>query len=164
MNARGLLRLYPRAWRDRYGDEFLALLDDRALGITEIADIALGALDARLTSSTRMAAMEASGGSMKVLSKVCARPAEAEVSRSVALISAGLMIGMSLLMSVAGTLVRRSGWPDTGQFLLAMAFPAALMVSLPMLYLRHHSWRVHLAIVGGTLAFLSLITLLAMRI
>ena len=101
---------------------------------------------------------------MKVLSKVCARPAEAEVSRSVALLSAGLMIGMSLLMSVAGTLVKRSGWPDTGEFLLSMAFPAALMVSLPMLYLRHHSWRVHLAIVGGTLAFLSLITLLAMRI
>ena len=29
--ARALLRLYPRTWRARYGDEFLALVSDTGL-------------------------------------------------------------------------------------------------------------------------------------
>jgi hypothetical protein len=43
-----LLRLYPVRWRARYGDEFEAILDERALGPFDVADIVLGALDARL--------------------------------------------------------------------------------------------------------------------
>lgn len=43
-----LLRLYPRAWRDRYGDEFEALLDQRSLRFRDGIDIVHGALDARL--------------------------------------------------------------------------------------------------------------------
>ena len=164
MRAETLLRLFPRAWRERYGDEFLALVDDRSLGVTEIVDVALGALDAHLTSTTRAAAMEASGGSMSVVTKACGRSAKVEIPRRTAMLSAALMIGMSILMSAAGTLARRSGWPDAGEFLLSMAFPASLMISLPMLYLRNHSWRVQAVIVGGTLSFLSLMTLLAMRI
>ena len=43
-----LIRLYPMAWRDRYGEEFAVLLEDRPLGPFDVADILLGALDARL--------------------------------------------------------------------------------------------------------------------
>ena len=43
-----LLRLYPAAWRDRYGDEFAALLEERPLSPFDVLDIALGAFDARL--------------------------------------------------------------------------------------------------------------------
>lgn len=43
-----LVRLYPARWRDRYGDEFEALLDERPLGPFDVADIILGALDAQL--------------------------------------------------------------------------------------------------------------------
>lgn len=43
-----LLRLYPAAWRARYEDEFLALLEERPLSPFDAFDIALGALDARL--------------------------------------------------------------------------------------------------------------------
>jgi hypothetical protein len=39
MKSRWLLRLYPRVWRDRYGDEFLSLLESRPLGATQIIDI-----------------------------------------------------------------------------------------------------------------------------
>lgn len=42
-----LLRLYPRAWRARYADEFGALLADAALTPLVIVDIVLSALDAR---------------------------------------------------------------------------------------------------------------------
>ena len=43
-----LIRCYPARWRDRYGDEFEAILDERPLGPFDVADILLGALDARL--------------------------------------------------------------------------------------------------------------------
>jgi hypothetical protein len=43
-----LLRLYPSPWRDRYGDEFAALLQERPLGPLDVVDILLGAFDAQL--------------------------------------------------------------------------------------------------------------------
>jgi hypothetical protein len=43
-----LLRLYPRAWRDRYGDEFLALLESKPPDLLDRLDIVRGAVDARL--------------------------------------------------------------------------------------------------------------------
>ena len=44
----GLLRLYPRPWRERYGEEFEALLADRPPTLRHQLDIVRGALDARL--------------------------------------------------------------------------------------------------------------------
>jgi hypothetical protein len=43
-----LLALYPARWRARYGDEFLALLEDRPPSLGDRLDIVRGALDARL--------------------------------------------------------------------------------------------------------------------
>ena len=44
-----LLRLYPAAWRARYGDEFEALVADRPPSRRDVIDIVMGALDARLS-------------------------------------------------------------------------------------------------------------------
>ena len=43
-----LVRLYPAAWRARYGDEFAELLAARPPALRDRVDIAVGALDARL--------------------------------------------------------------------------------------------------------------------
>jgi hypothetical protein len=43
-----LVRLYPQAWRDRYGDEFIALLDERPPTPGDVLDTFRGALDAHL--------------------------------------------------------------------------------------------------------------------
>jgi drug/metabolite transporter (DMT)-like permease len=43
-----LVRLYPAAWRDRYGDEMAAVLEDRPPGPFDVADLMLGAIDAHL--------------------------------------------------------------------------------------------------------------------
>jgi hypothetical protein len=45
---RALLRLYPAAWRERYGEEFLALLDDQKPSLAMIIDVLFSALDAHL--------------------------------------------------------------------------------------------------------------------
>jgi len=41
-----LLHLYPPAWRERYGDEFLAVIEAQPDNPKVIIDVALGALDA----------------------------------------------------------------------------------------------------------------------
>lgn len=47
-----LLRLYPQAWRARYAEEFLALLEECPPSAAMLADVVLGALDARLHLDT----------------------------------------------------------------------------------------------------------------
>lgn len=44
-----LLAMYPARWRQRYGEEFRAVLESRPLGPFDFADVLIGALDARLT-------------------------------------------------------------------------------------------------------------------
>lgn len=43
-----LVRLYPRAWRDRYEDEFIALLEERPPTPRDVLDTIRGAFDAHL--------------------------------------------------------------------------------------------------------------------
>jgi hypothetical protein len=52
-----LIRCYPAVWRERYGDEFASILDERPLGPFDVADILLGALDARLRMRNRRAGL-----------------------------------------------------------------------------------------------------------
>jgi hypothetical protein len=46
LKPRTLLRLYPAAWRERYGDEFVALLEKEGTSARVVLDVAVGALDA----------------------------------------------------------------------------------------------------------------------
>lgn len=58
-----LLHLYPAVWRERYEEEFVALLEARGLTINDLFDIMLGAWDARrMRRSPRWA-----GGDMTAL-------------------------------------------------------------------------------------------------
>ena len=56
-----LLAMYPARWRRRYGEEFRAVLEARPLGPFDVADVLLGALDARLTPF-RLPGMATTGG------------------------------------------------------------------------------------------------------
>lgn len=47
-NTKSLMRLYPPEWRERYGEEFLALLDQRPYTFGNWIDVLLGAIDANL--------------------------------------------------------------------------------------------------------------------
>ena len=60
-----LLTLYPARGRARYGEEFRAVLESRPLGPFDVADVLLGALDARLTPF-RLSGTE-SGGHLMLL-------------------------------------------------------------------------------------------------
>ena len=51
-----LLRMYPRAWRRRYGAEMRLLLAEQKLTLRTVADLLAGAIDARLNPQVRSAA------------------------------------------------------------------------------------------------------------
>lgn len=57
-----LLAMYPAPWRRRYGEEFRAMLESRPLGPFDVADVLLGALDARLTRFGLVGATGPDGG------------------------------------------------------------------------------------------------------
>lgn len=46
--ARWLVCRYPMAWRARYGEELLAIFEERRLRFTDVIDLLIGALDAHL--------------------------------------------------------------------------------------------------------------------
>ena len=62
-----LLALYPARWRDRYGEEFRAVLESRPLGPFDVADVLIGALDARLTRFRFAGAAGFDGGPLMML-------------------------------------------------------------------------------------------------
>lgn len=49
--ARALVRLYPRRWRDRYGDEFFVLLESGPGGLGAAINVVLSALKERTIST-----------------------------------------------------------------------------------------------------------------
>ena len=62
-----LLQLYPVQWRRRYGEEFRAVLESRPLGPFDVADVLLGALDARVRLVRQAGPPERHGGTLTML-------------------------------------------------------------------------------------------------
>jgi hypothetical protein len=52
-----LVRLYPKQWRGRYEEEFLAMLEQRPISLLDSVDLLLGALDAYLHPALGTAAL-----------------------------------------------------------------------------------------------------------
>jgi hypothetical protein len=75
MRRRWLVRLYPAAWRARYGEEFLALLADRPLGPSLLIDVLAGAVDAWVAPQPMPAGVpgstDAGGRIMGLLTRRC---------------------------------------------------------------------------------------------
>lgn len=92
MNLNGaLIRLYPASWRARYGEEFTALLEERPVGPFDVADIVLGALDARLRLRHLHPAREPGGVSMSLRIGGMAAIAGAALLTLAALVSMGFV-------------------------------------------------------------------------
>jgi len=62
-----LLAMYPARWRRRYAEEFRAVLESRPLGPFDVADVLIGALDARLTPRRLPGSAGIDGGHLVML-------------------------------------------------------------------------------------------------
>jgi drug/metabolite transporter (DMT)-like permease len=114
-----LVRLYPQAWRERYGDELAAVLEDRPPGPFDVADLLLCALDAHLRlrglgrrsergkgipMSLRLAGWAAvvAGGSWTLFFAIAAASYANNASYGPAWIAVVLIAGLALLAALAG--------------------------------------------------------------
>src|SRR5262245_987796 len=167
MPAAQFLRLYPRAWQERYGDEFLATVGDGPLRFQQIIDIVSGAIDAWFSSDVRqMTRASTTQGAVimnRTLSAVCHSGSLRMTTRD-GLIGAGVMIGVTFVLLALGIVANRSGSLQLGEFLKGLAFPASMMLSMPFTFLKGQPWKAQAVICGGTLALLVVISYLAVLI
>ena len=165
-DAEHLLRLYPRAWRERYGEEFLATVGHGTLRLQQVVDIVSGAIDAWFSADVRSATAAERGakrgGTPMALKSLldCGRTTPRYTRRD-SLIGASVMLFGTLILTVAGLAARRSGWPATGEILKGMAFPGSLTLSMPFWVLRGQPWRAQVALVGAMLLLLTGLACLA---
>jgi hypothetical protein len=129
MSPHRLVGLYPAAWRQRYGDEFLALLETRPPRRLDVIDIAWGALDAHLFP-------QAPEGRFRMFTRLAGL--------------AALGAGVALLLGFLGFVV-----PGLNEYTV-LAFYVLGLIGLAGIHLRHIAVRPALAWVAVALPFLSL--------
>ncbi|HEY7497619.1 MAG TPA: hypothetical protein VH740_03865 [Vicinamibacterales bacterium] len=146
-----LIRLYPREWRVRYGDEMAHVLAEQPTTMRLVFDLLAGAIDAWMypQSSAGAAGATASKGETAVtkLLTYC-QPHEitsAEYNRSVV-----WMLGTTVVLSGIFLALRRA----LGDNILVDAFgvstfPVAVLVSSWATYFKRYSKTARVAIIAG---------------
>ena len=158
--AERFLRLYPRAWRERYGEEFLATVGYERLHPQQIVDIVSGAVDAWFSADvrgvTRVQGVSPNTGRPKMLRSMlaCERRTTSRYTKRDALVGSGVMVGATLIFTMLGVVARNNGWPVTGEVLTSVGFMAALLLSLPFWLMKGQPRKAQVVIIGGTLVFM----------
>lgn len=139
-----LLRLYPAAWRARYGEEFAELLVSRPPALRDRLDIIAGALDARLHPQVAADPAEAAG-----------RARDRSVAALLVVAGALLTIWATIGVSFAGT------WdgPEepVGRSLLGVSYASgvagAVLIAIALLLVAsRYDWSIGaIGAVGGVL-------------
>jgi len=139
MTASQLLRLYPREWQERYGEEFIATAGEGALKFQQVIDIVSGAIDAWLSADVRRSAAGSTPQGEVIMHQAikaaCGHGEVRYTTRDSLIGAAALLVGTFVLLAI-GIFASRSGWTVTGEALKSLAFPVSLAVSMPMTFLK----------------------------
>ena len=166
MSPHSLLHLYPRAWRERYADEFLAACGDDTLSFQQVIDILGGAIDARFAPQAHLAA--SNGGHTErvpmpaIMKEACA--SRASYTRQDAFKGAAVVVGGSLIFSLIAMFCYALRWNQAGRFFNALAFPASLILSNYFTFLKDMSPIARAVFIGATLLVIAAICMAAARL
>jgi len=172
MTASGLIRLYPPAWRERYGSEFLDTVGGDRLTAQQVIDITMGAIDAWLSADVRRSTTPAASSTatnqkgriaMMNAKALCGTSRMRMTTRDGA-ISAIVLLSSTVLLLGAGIWLNRSGYHETGEVVKSLATPLSLLISMPFGLLKGQPWRAQTLVIGGTIFCLIAIAVLATRI
>jgi len=169
MLTESLIRLYPRAWRERYGEEFLAIVGPGPLSLQQVIDIVSGAIDAWLSADVRqaVAASDTSpneGGRIMHKSVIVCERKQVRYTKRDSLIGAGVMLVTTLILTIAGLAARRYGWSTTGEVVISLAFTVSLTLSMPFWLLKGQPWKAQAVVVVGTITLLVAAGILSTRL
>ena len=160
MTANRLLRLYPRAWRERYGAEFLEMVGAGDLHVKQVLDISMGAIDAWLSADVRRSAANASiatrhgGAAMLTTLKAACGTKQFRLTPRDIFLSTTVLLGGTFAMLAAGIALNRSGYPVLGEALKSLAFPVSMTMAMYFSYLKDQPRRAQAAVLGTTLLIL----------
>ncbi len=161
--ADALLRLYPRAWQQRYGPEMRQLLAHDRFTLRTAIDLIAGAIDARIYPQ-QMPAQPGTQPRVRTMTRafLCG---SAGISTQDQLRSAGWMIGASIALTAVSLLLKIQIGPNAfSEGLLYSSFPAALMLSSECTVLKRYSPGARIAMSGGGALFVILVTWAAVAI
>jgi len=147
-----LLRLYPEAWRERYGEEFGAVLARQRASVGLVLDVLGGAIDAHLHPQIQFSHSKEDKGDDRMTLAMLQRcalggpklsPSDRRIARRVtigsALVLAALEIGLTKIYRGAPAV----------QALIYASGPALGLVYEQTAYLRKRSWAAQAFILGG---------------
>ena len=161
MRADRLLRLYPRAWRDRYGEEFLEVVGHDSVTLQQAIDILSGAIDAWLSTEVdRATRVTTAGGGSMVRTMVC-RKSENRYSTRDSLIAAAVMLVLTSAFALSGIVAKREGWTMASTMLLNLSFVVPFTLSMPFWIMKGQPWKAKAVLIGTTLAFLVVLSFLS---
>jgi hypothetical protein len=151
-----LLRLYPRAWRERYGAEMEEVLAGQSLSLRTFADVVAGAIDAHANRQWVPAVDVANTQGEKTMSQLSWCEMEGVTARDQRRSAAWMIGGSIVLTSLALVLVRVMGQNSLSEGLIYSAFPASLMLSSECTYLKRYSRRSRtvMSVVGAVVVIL----------
>jgi hypothetical protein len=150
-----LLHLYPARWRERYGEEFGAVLASQRASIGLIVDVLGGAVDAHLYPQVRQAQskpiQEEDTMTLLMLQRCSAggpqlSPRDRRIA-SLFMISSGLVMAV---LYIALTKVYHAA--PAVQAVGYASFPSLCLVYAETAYLRKRPWLTQAFILGGGLA------------
>jgi hypothetical protein len=149
-----LIRLYPPAWRRRYGPELAALLAAQPGSFRTAVDLVAGAVDAWLNpqSSTAVTTTDAKGAGAMVPRMLQLRSGgyAPDVTVADSLKAAAVTIGGTLaLVAVLTGAIKLYGKNSYFESLLAMGWLVPFIVSQHYTYLKGHPARVQAVLIGG---------------
>lgn len=152
-----LLKLYPPAWRRRYGRELSDLIATQPASFGTAIDLVAGAIDAWLNPQSSTAAMAADptgeGAMVPKMLKLRFAGYGSNVATADALKAAAVTIGGTLALVLALTWARaRYGKNDYLQAFLAVSWMLPLLFSQRYTDLKGRSGRVQAVLIGGPAA------------
>jgi len=134
-----LVNLYPRAWRERYGEEFREILASQQPSLGLIADVVAGAVDARLRPQSLTRAKTTAKGTTMALPqwmKQCASGGP-QLSKRDQSIAAAVMIGTAILQSIAYLLLTHA----FGKTPAVEAVGYSSFSTMMLVYIHYAYWR-----------------------
>ncbi|MEM9056309.1 MAG: hypothetical protein AAGD86_02465 [Pseudomonadota bacterium] len=141
-----LLRLYPAAWRRRFGAEVAEHLAEEPFRLRTAVDLVAGAVDAWANPGTIPKTPEPEGVSTMIRAARCM---SSDISTKHAAQSAGVMLGLTLALTVLSLTLQATFGPHFAiDALTYSAFFIALLVSSNLTYLRPYSPTARYAIIG----------------
>ncbi len=154
-----MVRLYPAAWRERYGKEFAVIMADQRPSLGMIIDVLAGAVDAHLHPQVRSKDAQSTKGDTMTDAMMKRCESGGPVLARQEQWTAGLgMVASTLILSTAFIVLRKI-YHDTPavEGLGYTIFPGMLVFYAQMAYLRKRTASTQMLLVGGMMGILYLI-------